>query len=122
MRTAFGRGFPQHDPWLFESRRLVDSAETDCVVWISAYRAAVPNWRAAPPMIALTGQEADFRRPPRVHIEVGRPGLDHDAVEHVARLGALATVAARQPSDTISVAEVIARIGAALPGSGERPC
>ena len=27
MRTGFGRGFPQHDPWLFDSRRLTASGE-----------------------------------------------------------------------------------------------
>ena len=32
MRTGFGRGFPQHDPWLFDSRRLTASGETDCVL------------------------------------------------------------------------------------------
>jgi len=120
MRTGFGRGFPQHDPWLFDSRRLVDSGETDCVVWISAYRAAAPGWRDAPPTIALTGREAGFRSPPRVHIEVGRPGIDHDGVQHVASLGALASIGATQPSERISVADAIARIAAALPG--ERSC
>ena len=42
MRTGFGRGFPEHDPWLFDGQRLVDSGEADCVLWISAYRAAAP--------------------------------------------------------------------------------
>jgi formylmethanofuran dehydrogenase subunit B len=120
MRTAFGRGFPEHDPWLFDSGRLVDSGEADCIVWISAYRATAPNWH--PPTIALTGHDASFRAPPRVHIEVGRPGVDHAAVEHVALLGALAAVAATQPSDTISVAGALSRIAAALPGTGERSC
>ena len=55
MRTGFGRGFPQHDPWLFDSRRLTASGETDCVLWISAYRPAAP--REAPPTIALTGRD-----------------------------------------------------------------
>jgi formylmethanofuran dehydrogenase subunit B len=122
MRTGFGRGFPEHDPWRFDSRRLVDSRETDCVLWISAYRAAAPEWRELPPTIALTGQGAAFRVPPRVHIEVGRPGVDHAGVQHLASTGALAPVEAARPSDTISVAYAIARIASALPGNPERPC
>jgi formylmethanofuran dehydrogenase subunit B len=122
MRSAFGRGFAAHDPWLFDGERLVDGGETDCVLWISAYRAAAPHWRNAPPIIALTGQQAAFRVPPNVHIEVGRPGFDHDAVEYLAAAGTLAAVKAKQPSDTLSVADAITRIASALPRSGERPC
>ncbi len=120
MRTGFGRGFPEHDPWLFDSRRLIDNRETDCVVWISGYRAAGSAWRDPSPTIALTRRDADFRRRPRVHIEVGRPGIDHDAVEHLSSTGTLAAVDATQPSDALSTAEAITRILAALPG--DSPC
>lgn len=122
MRTGFGRGFAEHDPWLFDGQRLVDSDETDCVLWISAYRAAAPEWRKPPPTIALAARGAAFRIPPSVHIEVGRPGIDHAAVEHLAAAGALAAVEATQPSDAISVADAITHIVSALPNSGERPC
>ena len=74
MRTGFGRGYPEHDPWRFDATRLVESGEADCALWISAYRAAAPDWRRPLPMIALTGADADFRHAPRVHIDVGRPG------------------------------------------------
>jgi formylmethanofuran dehydrogenase subunit B len=122
MRTGLGRGFPEHNPWLFDGRRLIASGETDCVLWISAYRAVTPAWREAPPTIALTGRDANFHLPPRVHISVGRPGLDHAGVEHLPLIGALGSVEAKEPSDTISVAEAIARIAAMLPRAGERAC
>ena len=122
MRSGFGRGFAEHDPWRFDGRRLVESGESDCVIWISAYRAAAPPWRTAPPMIALTGGDAHFAVSPRVHIAVGRPGVDHSGVEHLPLTGTLTAVDATQPSDTISVAGVIARIASALPGSGEHAC
>jgi formylmethanofuran dehydrogenase subunit B len=119
MRIGFGRGFPEHDPWLFESRRLVASGETDCVLWISAYRAVAPAWQMGSPTIALTGRDANFRVPPRVHIAVGRPGVDHNGVEHLRSIGTLALVEAKEPTDTISVADAIARIVAILPAGGQ---
>lgn len=115
MRTGFGRGFPEHDPWLFDANRLATSGEADCVIWISAYRAQAPDWRDPPPIIALTGHEAGFRKPPRVHIDVGCPGTDHAAVEHLPQTGTLAAVAATRPSEKISVAEAMTRIAAAMP-------
>jgi formylmethanofuran dehydrogenase subunit B len=122
MRTGFGRGYPRHDPWLFASRRLVDSGETDCILWISAYAAQAPGWRETPPTIALTGPGAKFSAPPRVHIAVGRPGVDHGGVEHLLLTGTMASLDAATPSDAVSVADAITRIVSALPGSGERPC
>jgi formylmethanofuran dehydrogenase subunit B len=122
MRTGFARGFPEHDPWLFDSRRVVAGGETDCVLWISAYGALPPAWRKAPPTIALTGRDANFRLPPRVRISVGRPGVDHAGVEHLPSIGSLASVEAKEPSETISVAGAIARIAAILPRAGERAC
>jgi formylmethanofuran dehydrogenase subunit B len=115
MRTGFGRGDPRHDPWLFESHRLVASDETDCVLWISAYRPEAPAWLNPRTTIALTGHDARFAAPPRIHIAVGRPGRDHDGVQYCPLTGTLAEIAAAQPSGAISVADAITRIATALP-------
>lgn len=122
MRTSFGRGFSQHDPWLFDSQRLVTSGEVDCVVWISAYRSEAPPWRRRPPTIALTAQGTAFDTPAQVHINVGRPGIDHSGVQHLAATGTLSACAAARPTGTISVADAIARISAATPGPELRSC
>jgi formylmethanofuran dehydrogenase subunit B len=116
MRTGFARGFPEHDPWRFAATRLIDSGEADCAMWISAYGDVAPGWRRAVPTIALTWRGAGMRA--QVHIEVGQPGIDHDAVEHRAGTATLAPVTAAKPSETISVAQAIARIHAALPERG----
>jgi formylmethanofuran dehydrogenase subunit B len=121
-RTGFGRGFPEHDPWRFDALRLVESGEADCVLWISAYRPAVPPWNRAVPTIALTGEGAGFRHRPRVHVTVGRPGIDHDAVEYLAAAGTLALAAAAATRDTLPVAAALAAIAAALPGTDAFPC
>jgi formylmethanofuran dehydrogenase subunit B len=115
MRTGFGRGDPRHDPWLFESRRLVASEETDCVLWISAYRPEAPPWLNPRTTIALTGHDARFDSPPRIHIAVGCPGRDHDGAQYCSLTGTLTAVVAAQPSGAISVADAITRIGTALP-------
>ena len=100
----------------------VESGEADGALWISAYRAAAPQWKRQVPMIALTAPAAGFRHAPRVHIDVGRPGTDHDAVEHCPATTTLVAVAASQPSARPSVSEAIAQIAAALPSAGAWPC
>jgi len=115
VRVAFSRGPAEHDPWRFDARRLIDSGEADCALWISAYGAAAPTWKRNVPLIALTGTDAGFRQPPRVHVEVGRPGVDHDAVEHLTSVDTLAPRLATAASDAVPVAQVLGRIAAALP-------
>ncbi|MDQ2078738.1 tungsten formylmethanofuran dehydrogenase [Xanthobacteraceae bacterium Astr-EGSB] len=117
MRTGFGRGYPEHDPWRFDASRLAGSRESDCAVWISAYGAEAPAWTRDLPTIALTTPGARFRTPPRVQVEVGTPGIDHDAVQFVPASGTLMPITAARPSEAESVASVIADILAALPES-----
>jgi formylmethanofuran dehydrogenase subunit B len=122
MRIGFARGHPEHDPWRFDAARLVESGEADGALWISAYRAAVPTWSRRVPLIALTAAETSFGAPPRVHIEVGRPGTDHDAVEHCPLSGTLVPRVATAPSRTISVTDAIAHITMALGSTGALSC
>ena len=121
-RTGFARGFAEHDPWRFDARRLVETGEADCVVWISAYRPEAPPWTRDVPTIALIRDGASFPRCPRVHITVGRPGIDHDAMEYLPAAGALAWKAATGTRTTISVSDALNQIAAALPTSVAVPC
>jgi formylmethanofuran dehydrogenase subunit B len=118
MRTRFARHTPQHDPWMFDTARLVRSGEVDCALWISSYGSAEPEWTNAVPTIALVNAETPPRSPARVAIQVGRPGGDHDAVEFVASVGALASLPASKPSDMPSVARVVTDIATLLPSPG----
>jgi formylmethanofuran dehydrogenase subunit B len=122
MRTGFGRGFPEHNTWRFEAARLVESGEADCALWISAYRASAPAWKRHVPMVALTGENAKFQQAPRVHIDIGRPGIDHDAVEYCPATGTLVPAVATNPSEAVTVADALARIASALPPAGAWPC
>ncbi|HTO79982.1 MAG TPA: formylmethanofuran dehydrogenase [Methylocystis sp.] len=108
-RTGFGRGYPEHDPWRFEAKRLVESGETDAVLWISAYDGEAPPWRSGgPPLVTLAPKGV---KPGRgLHIEVGRPGQDHDALEFSPAVAAFTLTKASAPSAAPSVASAIAAI------------
>jgi formylmethanofuran dehydrogenase subunit B len=124
MRTGFGRGWPTHDPWRFDAERLVASNETDCVLWISAIGASPPPPGWGVPAIALCTRATRLDTSPRVRIDVGRPGVDHDAVLHCQDAGALVAVAATSPSDGApqSAAQALASIAASLPDAGASAC
>jgi formylmethanofuran dehydrogenase subunit B len=112
MRTGFGRGSPEHDPWRFDAVRMVESGEGDCALWVSAYRDMPPPWTRKLPTIVLGA--ADAGNVPHVRIAVGRPGVDHNAIEYLASTGTLAAVAVKKQSGALSVADAIGRISAHL--------
>jgi formylmethanofuran dehydrogenase subunit B len=74
LRTGFGRGWPEHDPWRYDARRLIAAGETDCVVWVSS----LPGGAAPPDRvdILLDDGRAVLAAVPRVRIVVSsaRPG------------------------------------------------
>jgi formylmethanofuran dehydrogenase subunit B len=114
MRTGLGRGYPEHDPWRFDGARMVAARETDCVLWVSAFRTRAPPWRNGPPTIALVAGDAVLDGPPAVQIEVGQPGIDYDSVAHFAPLGTLVAREATRRSEAMSIADAVGRITAAL--------
>lgn len=111
LRTGFASGRPEHDPWRYDSRRLIASGETDCVIWISALDSGALPSQAVD--IALSAADA----PARVRFAVARPGVDCDAILHDDGAGALVARKASAASAAPTAAATLAAIRARL----ERP-
>ena len=105
-RTGFARGRPEHDPWRYDSRRMIAAGEADCLVWVNAFAHA--------PDIAIGLGDA----PAKVRFAVGRPGVDHDALLYDPRVGTFVARPAASPAGR-SVAQTLAAIRARLGGP---PC
>jgi formylmethanofuran dehydrogenase subunit B len=111
-RTGFGRKFPEHDPWRFEARRLIESGEADALVWISG-EPNLPAWTSRIPVIAL-GAEQSGANNGKVQITIGRRGYDHDSVEFVRETQSLAFRRATNASSLPSAATVLEDVAASL--------
>jgi formylmethanofuran dehydrogenase subunit B len=110
LRTGFVRGRPVHDPWRYNSARLVASGEADCVMWACSF-----DGEFDPPKrvdIALCAAAAGVEA--RVVFDVARPGVDGDAVLYDARVGALVVQRGRAASTAPTVGAALAAIRARL--------
>ena len=116
VRTSFGRGFPEHDTWRFDATRMIESGEADAALWISAYGARRRHGRRNIPLVALASPQTAFAREPQVCIEVGCPGIDHDAAEFARETGSIVARKASHPSHAPSVAAVVGEIAKHLGG------
>jgi formylmethanofuran dehydrogenase subunit B len=119
VRTGFGRGYPEHDTWRFDANRMIDAGEADAALWISSYGTEAPQWKRQIPFVALARPQTRLPYPPRVKIEVGSPGQDHDAVEYSREIATFALARAKSPSNVPRVADVIGLIDQTLPKGSE---
>jgi formylmethanofuran dehydrogenase subunit B len=77
LRTGFARGFPEHDQYRFSARRMIEERDADALVWISAFRDALPPPAGEIPTVLLAPPYTRPSHPPTVFIPVGTPGIDH---------------------------------------------
>jgi formylmethanofuran dehydrogenase subunit B len=115
--VGFGRGVPEHDPWRFEALRLIQSGEADCALLISV--SGIPELSEIVPLILIGSHHVRRAigpmRAARVQIDVGHPGIDHDGLLWDIDVGTIVPETASRPSDLPAVADILARIAAALP-------
>ncbi|MDD2768147.1 MAG: formylmethanofuran dehydrogenase subunit B [Methylococcus sp.] len=75
-RVSFARGFPEYDPYLNDTARLLSEGEADALVWVSSL-SAVPPPAAGLPTVVVGRSGMQFDTEPEVYIPVGVPGIDH---------------------------------------------
>jgi formylmethanofuran dehydrogenase subunit B len=93
LRTAFGRGHPEHDAVMFNYRRLL-SQGADALLWLSSFLPETPPPDADIPLVVLGHPKISLVQPPTVYIPVGIPGVDHAG--HIYRSDAVVSLPLRQ--------------------------
>ncbi len=113
-RTRFSRGYPEYDPFLNETKTLLDNDEVDALVWVQAF-----NVTAVPPVtdlptIVVGRSGMTFTKEPDVFIPVGTPGIDHAG--HAYRMDNVVAIRLKKLRDSglPSTAQVLNAIEQAL--------
>lgn len=118
-RVGLGRGYPEHDPWRFDARRLVASGEADAALWLCALANA-----EAPPTdlacVALSGRPDGAQA--GIVIEVAVPGEDSSAVCFDERRGTLTAIGTGTSPRNTKAAEILDAIQAAIGEKGQASC
>ncbi|MCX7627047.1 MAG: formylmethanofuran dehydrogenase subunit B [Methylophilaceae bacterium] len=114
VRTSYGSGHPEYDPYHFSTDRLIDRGEADVLVWISTFDPGRIPPATNLPTIVLGHPGMKFDQEPDIFIPVGVPGMDHRGV--LFRMdGVVALPIDRLRSSTLpSLGEVLAAIEQAL--------
>ncbi len=108
-RLSYARGFPEYDPFQFETARILADGEADALLWVQAFNVTPPPASEVPTVVIGRSGMA-FAQPPAVYIPVGTPGIDH--VGHAFRLDNVVAIRLKKLRDSNlpSTAQVLAAI------------
>ena len=121
VRTSFACPVPMHDPWLNDTRRLIDSGEADALLWIDALDTQGPERPQGVPTVALASS-GDANRAELV-IEVACAGRDHAAALYLPDIAGIGMVKASEPSQgRPRVADVLREIAKLIPARERCAC
>ncbi len=113
-RTRFSSGFPEYDPFLYDSNVMLENGEADALVWVHAFNSASVPPATDLPTIVVARSGMTFTKEPDVFIPVGTPGIDH--VGHAYRLDNVVAIRLKKLRDSglPSTADVLNAIEQAL--------
>ena len=106
-RVSFAKGYPEYDPFLFETNKLLENGEADALIWVNAFNASANPPQTNLPTIVVARSGMTFEKEPDVFIPVGTPGIDHTG--HAYRLDNVVAIRLKKlrDSDLPSTADVL---------------
>ncbi|ESS72995.1 tungsten-containing formylmethanofuran dehydrogenase 2 subunit B [Methyloglobulus morosus KoM1] len=76
-RVRFSKGYPEYDPYLYDTHRMLANGEADALVWVNAFNVKAVPPESELPTIVIGRSGMTFAKEPDVFIPVGTPGIDH---------------------------------------------
>ena len=106
-RVSFAKGYPEYDPFLFETNELLNNGEADALIWVNAFNAQANPPKTNVPTIVVARSGMMLEKEPDVFIPVGTPAIDHAG--HAFRLDNVVAIRLKKLRDSNlpSTAEVL---------------
>ncbi|OQK15870.1 formylmethanofuran dehydrogenase subunit B [Methyloprofundus sedimenti] len=113
-RARFSSGFPEYDPFLYDSNAMLANGEADVLVWVQAFNSTSLPPATELPIIVVGRSGMTFAKEPAIFIPVGTPGIDHAG--HAYRLDNVVAIRLKKLRDSglPSTADVLNAIEHAL--------
>ncbi len=113
-RVNFNKGYPEYDPFLFDSQIMLNTGEVDALLWVHSYNVEAKPMANDVPTIVIGRSGMTFDKEPDVFIPVGVPGIDHAG--HSYRLDSVVALRLKKLRDAglPSTADVLQAIEQAL--------
>jgi formylmethanofuran dehydrogenase subunit B len=97
-RMRFSSGFPEYDPFLYDSQSMLNNGEVDVLLWVHAFNHQVKPPETDIPTIVFARSGMTFSQEPEIFIPIGTPGIDHAG--HAYRLDNVVAIRLKQLRDS----------------------
>ncbi len=113
-RVNFAKGFPEYDPYLYDTQAILRNGEADALLWVQTFNVGATPPKTDLPTIVVGRSGMTFEKEPDVFIPVGTPGIDHAG--HAYRLDNVVAIRLKKLRDSglPSTAQVLHAIEQAL--------
>lgn len=113
-RVSFAKGYPEYDPFLYDTERLLTEGEADTLLWVNAFNINTLPPANSVPTVVIGRSGMVFKEEPAVFIPVGTPGIDHAG--HSYRMDNVVAIRLKKLRDSTlpSSADVLRAIEQAL--------
>jgi formylmethanofuran dehydrogenase subunit B len=113
-RSNFARGYPDYDPFLYDSAAMLANGEADALIWVQSFNTDSVPPQTNVPTVVIGRSGMIFAKEPDVFIPVGTPGIDHTG--HAYRLDNVVAIRLKKLRDSglPSTADVLNAIEQAL--------
>ena len=114
FRNSYRRGYPDYDPYHYDTTRLLAEGETDVLVWINSFKPERVPPKSKAPTIVIGHPAMQFEQAPEVFIPIAIPGLEANGAQF--RSDSSVTLPLRKLRDTSlpTLADVLSAIESAL--------
>jgi len=112
-RISFARGYPEYDPFLYDTQAMLAGGEADVLVWVHAFDTQATPPETNVPTIVIGRSGMCFHKQHEVFIPIGTPGIDH--VGHAYRMDSAIALRLKKLRDANlpSTAEILNAIASA---------
>jgi len=113
-RVSFAKGYPEYDPFLYDTERLLSEGDADTLLWVNAFNINTLPPASRVPTVVIGRSGMVFNEEPAVFIPVGTPGIDHAG--HAYRMDNVVAIRLKKLRDSTlpSSADVLRAIEQAL--------
>lgn len=114
FRNSYRRGFPDYDPYHYDTNRMLAEGEVDALVWINSFNQERTPPKTNVPTIVIGHPAMQFDEVPDVFIPIAIPGLEANGAQF--RSDSSVTLPLRKLRDTSlpTLADVLSAIESAL--------
>ena len=114
FRSSYRRGFPDYDPYHYETTRLLAEGEADALIWINSFNPERQPPATTLPTVVIGHPASALEKPAEVFIPIAVPGLEANGAQFRSDSSVTLPLRKLRETDLPTLADVLSAIEATL--------